>query len=93
MTDNTKFMKPNGFPTPYGYACGYVKTISRMGNSLTISQDGSGNVMDVKGFINDSYVWQQFFHCDYHNAIGAAEKFMKKAISRGADYITRVNAY
>lgn len=70
------FYKQNGFPTRYGYACGYGKEEwLNDKRRKTIFEDDSHNCMDVKWTDENSVGhWEQFFYWDGPGAAKNAEK-------------------
>lgn len=61
-------MKANGFPTLYGYACGYGKDYTRQ-DGVWISLRPFCNGLEVKG----GGSWDQFFYEDYPTRAKAAQ--------------------
>lgn len=74
-----KFVKKNGFPTLYGYACGYGKKDSMpkefgLESRKSIFEDESHNCLDVKytivgidkfGVPAVKHYWEQFFYVEF----------------------------
>ncbi len=72
-----KFIKVNGFPTRYGYACGHGK---RDGEK-SMFENESHTCVDIKYWKNGERVWLQFYHVEYGTAwkaIREAEKAYRK---------------
>lgn len=87
-----KFKKQNGFPTRYGYACGYGQTFEsdkNADNRISIFECDSHTCLDIKGYIDGHHIWEQFYHSDNgdgFNAIKEAEKAFnryKRIIKKG----------
>ena len=77
----SKLNKANGFPTLYGYACGYGDVQENGENRKSIFPDDSMNCLDIKYTLDGKYHWEQFFFWDYptrHECATVAEKFYKK---------------
>ena len=74
-----QLLKENGFPTKYGYACGYGKEdwSEDKKRRKTIFEDGSHNCIDVKWEDESGYHWEQFFYMDGAGAAKKAEKLYK----------------
>lgn len=76
-----KFVKKNGFPSRYGYACGHGKTEYDNDNHKSIFECESHNCINVKAMIDGKHTWEQFFHVDeggFSKAARKAEAFYKK---------------